>query len=279
MAAITKEKYDDLIDVRNRLQKFFEDTKKISNEKPERVAAEFSLIVEQVVKPFLSENSQVNLGKMKNLLVKVKETFEQLVGFIQKGMVKPQDVPSIMRSFSAEFLSEYNAELSRVDVEKKGDQNKGIKSLEDGHLFKNLRENIKFPKDIPSGSYDVVNIPVIPLFSYFSEDTFKTLKAAGFNVHKTTAGPVLIDERILVLNSEGIFTGDKKVLTSTGEEIIEDILDSINSVSSRNYVLASKNYVSSRKNPKLKLFWIIPNSVANILKRKRIKFERWGFPI
>lgn len=172
--------------------------------------------------------------------------------------------------------------LSEIDEKVAADkQGKDQAHLtDDEHLMKQIKELEKHRKALPvniEGAYQVVRLPIVPIFesfqlnqnaTFWSKLGIRTLPIEGYSI---------LQDQLLLLVS-------KKSATKYGttpKEFAESALELLNEKGSVNYALVSDRSTANPRNADHIMFWIMPASkVTAIIKAVGIGSAKvnWGLP-
>jgi hypothetical protein len=151
---------------------------------------------------------------------------------------------------------------------------------DDEHLMQQIQQLEKFRKNLPvnmSNAYQVVRLPIVPIFedfrlnqnaTFWSKLGIRTLPVEGYSI--------LQDQLLLLVSRKSA-----EKYGTTSKEFAESALEVLNEKGGVNYALVSDRSTASPRNADHIMFWIMPASkVTAIIKAVGFGTAKvnWGLP-
>lgn len=184
--------------------------------------------------------------------------------------------------------------IKQQNVEKELQQQK----IDQVKLEKYGKYSTKLPAKI-SGAFDLVTVPIIPLFKDYTLMSSRTLSKIDLDHTKLYDSFLVFNKQHLLVFSNRVadqFVNDRKNIrknklkpvlgvkeakrTNIFTQYVNHLLELINERSSIEYVLMTDIYQSSGTNPDLLYAWIIPSKTLEQMRKlsRTVEVTSWGFP-
>lgn len=157
-------------------------------------------------------------------------------------------------------------------------------------LSKYSRYSRKLPRNVKM--FDVVEVPIVPIFKDFNLMSEKTLNKTSIKYTKLGQHLTVFENQIILAFNRSAITKGRNTpksrqaqarLSGEYDKFVMELIDTINERSTVKYTLASKKYLVSRSNKNIMFVWLMPvNQMARLRQSandsKGIELESWDFP-